>query len=63
MRKALKGLRIESELTQQEIANRLQISRSAYTNIELGKKNPSFELSIQIKKLFRYENDDIFLNS
>lgn len=38
------------------------ISRAAYTNIELGKKNPSLKIVIKIKKILNYERDDIFLN-
>jgi len=62
MRNVLKDLRITAKLTQQDVANRLNIGRTSYTNIELGNKNPSLDLAISIKRLFKYEKDDIFLN-
>lgn len=62
MRNVLKGLRLTANLTQQDVANSLNIGRTSYTNIELGNKNPSLDLAISIKKLFKYEKDDIFLN-
>lgn len=62
MRNILKGLRLTANLTQQDVANSLNIGRTSYTNIELGNKNPSLDLAISIKKLFKYEKDDIFLN-
>ena len=62
VRNVLKGLRLTANLTQQDVANSLNIGRTSYTNIELGNKNPSLDLAISIKKLFKYEKDDIFLN-
>lgn len=40
MRKALLNARIERNLTQEEVAQKAGISRSAYTNIERGVKIP-----------------------
>ena len=50
MRKALLNARIERNLTQEEVAQKAGISRSAYTNIERGVKNPSFDVAVRIKK-------------
>lgn len=63
MRYKLKSLRIQLGLTQEYVASELSISRSAYTNIENGNKNPSLELGLKIKILFNYKSDDIFLKS
>ncbi|MEG1256856.1 helix-turn-helix domain-containing protein [Clostridium sp.] len=63
MRAILKNRRLEKGFTHQSIANALGISRTTYTNIELGYKNPSLLLAIKIKKLLKYSKDDIFLNS
>ncbi len=60
MRTKLRNLRITSGFTQEVVANKLNISRSTYTNIEIGKKNPSFELALKIKELFKYQDDDTF---
>ena len=40
----LKGLRIKSGLTQQEMADKLNISRSSIGMYENGEREPSFEL-------------------
>ena len=50
MRKALLNARIERNLTQEEVAQKAGISRSAYTNIERGVKNPSFDVAVRIKR-------------
>lgn len=63
MRKALLNARIERNLTQEEVAQKAGISRSAYTNIERGVKNPSFDVAVRIKKAVGGQNDDIFLDS
>ena len=63
MRKALLNARIERNLTQEEVAQKAGISRSAYTNIERGVKNPSFDVAVRIKKAVGCQHDDIFLDS
>lgn len=62
MRDRLKALRIERGMTQQAVADAAQIERVTYTNIELGNKNPSFQVAARIKKALGYQNDDIFLS-
>ncbi|MEJ8555138.1 helix-turn-helix transcriptional regulator [Tepidibacter sp. Z1-5] len=62
MRNKLKELRIKKGLTHESLAEIIGIKRSSYTNIELGKKNPSFLVASKIKKALGYEKDDIFLN-
>jgi putative transcriptional regulator len=62
MRNLLKKLRVKNGFTQESIANLLNINRTTYTNIELGNKNPSLKLALEIKSILKYEKDDIFLN-
>ena len=62
MRLKLKEIRINRNLTQEDIASKLGIDRATYTNIELGNRNPSLEVALKIKQVLRYKNDDIFLN-
>lgn len=62
MRNKLRALRETHGYTQEDVSSALNISRSTYTNIETGKKNPSLELALKIKSLFKYSGDDIFLN-
>lgn len=48
--------------TQQSISDELHISRSHYSQIESGEKNPSLALSMRIKKVLGYPYDDLFFN-
>lgn len=63
MRTNLKVIRENAGLTQKELSQRIGISRSTYTNIELGEKNPSLNVALKLKNELNYYNDDIFLNS
>ncbi len=62
MRAKLKEQRIKKRYTHESISKVLGINRSTYTNIENGKKNPSFIVALKIKKILEYNNDDIFYN-
>ncbi|HSQ87559.1 helix-turn-helix transcriptional regulator [Romboutsia sp.] len=61
MRVKLKNLRREKQLTQEEIAKQIGITRAYYTNLEQGRGNPSLKLASRIKEILSYEKDDIFL--
>ena len=50
MRVKLKSLRIKKNLTQEQIAAKLQITRAYYTNLEQGRGNPSLKLASKIKE-------------
>ena len=52
----LKHLRLQSSLKQQEVADRLGITRSAYASYENGLREPKFEL---LKKMADYFNVSI----
>lgn len=62
VREILRNLRIKNGFTQQSMANCLKIKRTTYTNIELGNKNPSLNIAIQIKTLLNYTDDNIFFD-
>lgn len=55
VRKWLKELRQESELTQEQLAKELSISRPYYTEIENGCKTPSVQVAKQISKVLKFE--------
>lgn len=63
MRAKLRALRQERNLTIEETAKLLHCSRSHYSQVEYGDKNPSLKLALRIKQLFDYKDDDIFLSS
>jgi len=60
MRVKLKSLRMQKNLTQEQIAAKLQITRAYYTNLEQGRGNPSLKIASKIKEILNYEKDDIF---
>lgn len=63
MRKLLKEQRLNLGFTQLEVAQKVGIARTSYTNIENGTKDPSLKVAIRIKELFNIVDDEIFLQS
>ena len=53
----LKELRTAKKLTQQEIANKLDISRVAYTNWENGNREPNYERLIEFADYYDVSTD------
>lgn len=62
MRANLIKMRKDKGLTQEQVSRILDVSRPTYNAYELGTIDPPLEKAIEIKKLFKYEKDDIFLN-
>lgn len=61
-REKLQRFRIKNKLTQEQMANKLDITFSHYKAIEYCKRNPSFELLKKFKKEFpKASIDYIFL--
>lgn len=56
----LKIFREKQHLTQQEMSDKLGISKSYYVAIELGISEPSFRVAEAIDKNFHNLYDDIF---
>ena len=52
MRKTLKHLRVENDLTQEEMSKRIGVSRVAYCNIEKGKRKGGLSFWLAVKKAF-----------
>lgn len=48
----IKKLRKEKGLSQQAIANYLQITRQAYSNYEMGKREPDYETLLKLSEFF-----------
>lgn len=55
----IKSLRVDNDLTQQEIADALGITRSRYSNYENGINEPSLDILIRLSKLFNCSIDDL----
>ena len=61
MRNRLKVLRAERDWSQQDLAERLKVSRQSVNAIETGKYDPSLPLAFRIADLFGLPIEAIFL--
>lgn len=48
----LKQIRLENKWTQQYVADKIGITKSAYSNIENQNRSPSLKVAIQLQNLF-----------
>lgn len=60
MKNRLKILRAERDWSQQDLADRLRVSRQSVNAIETGKYDPSLPLAFRIAELFGLAIEDIF---
>jgi putative transcriptional regulator len=60
MKNRLKSLRAERDWSQQDLAERLGISRQSVNAIETGKYDPSLPLAFRIAALFDAKIEQIF---
>jgi len=60
MKNRLKLLRQSRDLTQQQLAIDLQVSRQTIISIESGKYDPSLPLAFKMARLFNVKIEDIF---
>lgn len=61
MKNRLKVLRAERDWSQQDLADRLEVSRQSVNAIETGKYDPSLPLAFRIADLFAMPIEEIFL--
>jgi putative transcriptional regulator len=59
----LKVLRAERDWSQQDLAERLCVSRQSVNAIETGKYDPSLPLAFRIADLFELTIEDIFIRN
>ena len=57
----LRVLRAEREWSQQDLADRLEVSRQSVNAIETGKYDPSLPLAFRIADLFGLAIEEVFL--
>jgi putative transcriptional regulator len=62
MKNRLKVLRAERDWSQQDLADRLAVSRQSVNAIETGKYDPSLPLAFRIAALFGLPIESIFSN-
>lgn len=61
VRNRIRALRFETnEMTQQELAERIGVTRQTVNAIEGGKYSPSLEVAFQIARVFGKPLDEVF---
>jgi putative transcriptional regulator len=63
MNNRLEELRTRSGWTQQELAERVEVSRQTIISLERGRYNPSILLAFRLARLFDTQIEDLFLYS
>ncbi|HKX91976.1 MAG TPA: helix-turn-helix transcriptional regulator [Sphingomicrobium sp.] len=60
MENRLRLLRAQRRWSQQDLAERLEVSRQSVNAIETGKYDPSLPLAFRIAELFERQIEDVF---
>ena len=61
MNNRLEEIRKKANMTQEELAERLEVSRQTIGSLESGRYNPSIVLAFKIAKLFSLAIEEIFI--
>ena len=61
MENRLKVYRAKKEITQEELAERVGVSRQAINSVETGKYDPSLKLAFKLAEEFDCSIEDIFV--
>ncbi|WP_019213898.1 MULTISPECIES: helix-turn-helix transcriptional regulator [Fenollaria] len=61
MKNRLEEIRKSQGITQEELANILEVSRQTIGSLENGRYNPSIILAFKIAKFFKLTIEDIFI--
>ena len=61
LKSRLRVLRAERKWSQQDLAQRLEVSRQSVNAIETGKYDPSLPLAFRIADVFDLQIEEIFL--
>lgn len=63
MRNKLEELRSKMGWTQQELADKVEVSRQTIISLENGRYNPSITLAFRLARLFQLKIEEIFIYS
>lgn len=61
MRNRLEEIRKGKGITQEELANALEVSRQTIGSLENGRYNPSIKLAFKIARFFNISIEEIFI--
>ncbi|NLF51865.1 MAG: helix-turn-helix transcriptional regulator [Leptolinea sp.] len=61
MKNNLELLRTQAEMTQQELADKVNVSRQTIISLENGRYNPSILLAFRLSRLFGQKIEELFI--
>ena len=61
MNNRLEEIRKNANMTQEELAEKLEVSRQTIGSLESGRYNPSIILAFKLSKLFNLAIEEIFI--
>lgn len=61
MKNRLEGIRKAKGITQEELANALEVSRQTVGSLENGRYNPSIILAFKIARFFEVSIEEVFI--
>ena len=61
MKNKLEVIRKERDITQEELADALEVSRQTISSLENGRYNPSIILAFKIARYFNLSIEEIFI--
>lgn len=61
MKNTIRVERAKIEISQQELAEKVEVSRQTIHSIERGKKTPSVELAIRMARYFKIPVEELFV--
>lgn len=61
MKNKLESIRKFHDITQEELADKLEVSRQTIISLEKGRYNPSILLAFKIARLFNLTIEEIFI--
>jgi len=61
MKNKIKELRAKHDLTQDQLAEQLEVSRQTIISLERERYNPSIILAFKLAKIFNCQIEDIFI--
>ena len=61
MKNKLKVLRAMNDLTQEDLADKVEVTRQTINAIEKGRYNPSLDLAFKLAALFKVKIEEIFM--
>lgn len=61
MKNHIKEIRMKLDLSQDQLANKLGVSRQTIISLEKGRYNPSITLAFKLANVFHCQIEDIFI--